>query len=182
MGRKWKQWQVLFSCTPKSLRTVTAGTNLKDLCSLEESYDKPRQHIKKQRHHFADKGLSALNYGFSSSHVWMWELDQKEGWILKNWCFWIMVLEKTPESPWDSKETKPVHPKGNLPWIFTGRTDAEALILWPLDAKSLLIWKSPWWRLEKEMAIHSSFRAWRIPLTEEPGRLQSMGSHELDMT
>ena len=81
--------------------------------------------------------------GFSSSQVWMWELDRKEGWTLKNWCFQTVVLEKTLESPLDRKEIKPVNPKGNQPWIVIGRTDAEALILWPPDAKSQLIGKDP---------------------------------------
>ena len=99
---------------------------LKDACFLEESYDKSRQHIKKQRIHFADKGSYNQGYGFSSSLVWMWELDHKEGWALKNWCFQIAVLEKTLESPLDSKEIKPVNPKGNQHWVFIGRTDAEA--------------------------------------------------------
>ena len=98
MGRQCKQWQTLFSWAPKSLMTVTAATKLKDTCFLEESYDKPRQHIKKQRHYFTDKGPYSQSYGFSSSHVWMWELDHKEGWLLKNWFFWIVVLEKTLEN------------------------------------------------------------------------------------
>ena len=91
----------------------------------------------------ADKGLYGQSYGFSSSHVWMWELDHKEGWMPKNWYFWAVVLEKTPESPLDSKEIQPVNPKGNQPWIFIGRIDAEAEapILRPPDAKSWLIWK-----------------------------------------
>ena len=85
---------------------------LKDACSLEESYDKPRQHTQKQRHHFANKCLWSQSYGFSISHIQMWELDHKEGWALKNWCFWIVVLEKTLESLLDSKEIKPDNPKG----------------------------------------------------------------------
>ena len=118
---------------------------LKDTCSLEEKLDKPRQHTKKQRHHFADKGLYRQSYGFSISHVSMWELDYKEGWIPKNWCFWTMVLEKTLESPLDCKEIKPVNPKGNQSWIFTRRTDAEAetTIFWSSDANSWLIGKVP---------------------------------------
>ena len=95
-------------------------------------------------------------YGFSSSHVWIWELDYKESWALKNWCFWTMVLEKTLESPLDCKEIQPVHPKGNQSWMFSGRIDVEAEnpILWPPDAKSWLIWKDPdagkdWWQEEK---------------------------------
>ena len=95
--------------------------------------------------YFTDKGLSSQSYGFSSSHVWMWELDYQGSWAQKNWCFWTLVLEKTLESPSDSKEIKPVHPKGNQSWIFIGRTDAEteAPILWPPDVKSWLIWKDP---------------------------------------
>ena len=114
------------------------------LASLKESYDKPRQYIKKQKHYFANKNLHSQSYGLSSSHVvWMWELDHKEGWMPKNWCFWTVVLEKTLESPLEVKEIKPVHPKVNQPWIFIGRTFAEALILWPLDANSQLIGKDP---------------------------------------
>ena len=83
-----------------------------------------------------NKVPSSQSYGFSSSHAWMWELDRRESWVLKNCCFWTMVLEKTIESPLDSKEIKPVNPKGNKSWIFIGRTDAEALILWPSDEKN----------------------------------------------
>ena len=96
------------------------------LTSWKESYDQPRQHIKKQRHYFVNKGPSSQGYGFSSGHVWMWELDYKESWVPKNWCFWTVVLEKTLESPLDCKEIQPVHPKGDQSWVFTGRTDAEA--------------------------------------------------------
>ena len=98
MGKQWKQWQILFSWAPKSLWTVTATVKLKDACSLEEKLCKPRQCIKKQSHYFAYKGPSSQSYGVSSSQVWMWELDHKEGWALKNWCFWTVVLEKTLES------------------------------------------------------------------------------------
>ena len=93
---------------------------------------------------------------FPSSHVGMWELNHKESWVMKNWCFWTVVLEKTLESPLDCKEIQPVHPKGNQSWIFIGRTDAEAEapILWPSDEKNWLIWKYPDagkdWRQEKE--------------------------------
>ena len=90
----------------------------------KKSYDQLRQHIEKQRHYFANKGPSRQN--FSSSHVWMLELDYKESWVPKNWCFWTVVLEKTPESLLDCKEIQPVHPKGNQSWVFIGRTDAEA--------------------------------------------------------
>ena len=96
------------------------------LAPWKKSYDQPKQHIKKQRHYFAYKGPSSQSYGFSSGHVWMWELDSKESWALKNECFWTVVLEKTLECPLDSKEIQPVHPKGNQSWIFIGRTDAKA--------------------------------------------------------
>ena len=101
--------------------------------------------IKKQRHYFANKCPSSQGYGFSSSHVWMWKLDYKEGWVKKNWCFWTVVLEKTLESPLDCKEIQLVHPKGGQSWVFIGRTDAEAEIpiLWPPEVKSWLIWKDP---------------------------------------
>ena len=112
----------------------------------KKSYDQPRQHIKKQRRYFASKGLSSQDYGFSSTHVRMWELDYKESWVLKNWCFWTMVLEKTLESPLDCKEIQPVHPKGNQSCMFIGRTDAEGETpkLWPPDAKGGLVCCSPW--------------------------------------
>ena len=101
-------------------------------------YDQPIQHIKKQRHYFANKDSSSQSYGFSSSHVWMWELDYKESWAPKNWCFWTVVLVKTLETPLHCKEIQPVHPKGYQFWIFIGRTDAEAEtpILWPPDEKN----------------------------------------------
>ena len=110
-----------------------------------------------------NKGPSSQGYGFSSSHVypymiWIWELDYKESWVPKNWCFWIVVLEKTLESPLDCKEIQPVHPKGNQSWVFIGRTDVgvEAPILWPPDARSWLTWKDPdvgkdWKQEEKGM-------------------------------
>ena len=115
------------------------------LTPWKESYDQPRQHIKKQRHYFANKSPSSQGYGFSCSHVWMWELDYNESWAKKNWCFCTVMLEKTLESPLDCKEIKPVNPKGNQSWIFIGRTDVEAetLILWPHDAKNWLTGKNP---------------------------------------
>ena len=130
---------------------------LKDLTPWKQSSDQPRQHIKKQRHDFADKGLSSHSYGFSSSHVWMWELGHKDSCAPKNWCFWTLELEKALESPLDCKEIQPVHPKGNQSWIFLGRTDAEAEtpILWPADTKNWLTGKDPDagkdWRQEKRM-------------------------------
>ena len=113
------------------------------LAPWKKSYDQPRQHIKKQRCYFADKGPSSQIYGFSSSQVWTWELDHKESWALKNWCFWTVALEKTRESPLDWKEIQPVYPKRNQSWLFMGRTEAEAPILWPPDAKKWLIGKEP---------------------------------------
>ena len=105
MGKQWKQCQTLFFWAPKSLQMVTAAMKLKDMCSLEESYDQPRQHLKKQRHYFTNKSLSSQGYGFSSSHVWMWELDCKESWAPKNWCFWTVVLEKTLRVPWTARRS-----------------------------------------------------------------------------
>ena len=115
------------------------------LAPWKKSYDQPRQRIKKQRHYFASQGPSSQSCGFSSSHVWIWELDYKESWVPKNWCLWAVVLEKTLESPLDCMEVQPVSPKGNQSWIFIGRIDAgaETLILWPPDANNWLIWKDP---------------------------------------
>ena len=116
---------------------------LKTPTPWKESYDHPRQDIQKQRHYFANKGPSSQGYGFSSSHVWMWELDCEESWALKNWCFWTMVLEKILESPLDCKEIQPVHSKGDQSWVSIGRFDfeGETPILWPPDVKNWLIWK-----------------------------------------
>ena len=143
-GGEWKQWQTLFSWAPKSLQMVTAAMKLKDACSLEEKLRQIRQHIKKQRHYFANKGPSGQIYGFSSSHVWMWELVLRKL-SAKELMLWTVVLEKTLKSPLDCKKIQPVHPKGNQYWMFIGRTDVEAEtpILWPPDAKSWLIWKDP---------------------------------------
>ena len=104
---------------------VIATMKLKDATPWKESYDQPRQHIKKQRYYFVHKGQSSRGYGFSSGNIWMWELDYKESWAPKNWCFWTVVLEKTLESPLDCKEIQPVHPKGDQSWVFIGRTDVK---------------------------------------------------------
>ena len=112
------------------------------------------------------KDPSSQSYGFSSSHVWMWELDNKESWAFKNWCFWTVVLEETLKSPLDCKEIQPVHPKGNQPWIFIGRTDAKAEtpILWPPDTRNLLIWKDPDagkdWRREEKGTTDDEMAGW----------------------
>ena len=138
----------------------------KMLTSWKKHYEQPRQHIKKERHYFVNKGPSSQGYGFSSSHVWMWELDYKESWAPKNWCFWTVVLEKTLESPLDCKEIQPVHPKGNQSWIFIGRTDVEAetLTLWPPDAKNWLTWKAPdagkVWRREEKGTTEDEMVGW----------------------
>ena len=124
----------------------------------KKGYDQPRQSIGKQIHYFTSKSPTSQSYGFFSSHIWMWQLDYKESWAPKNWCFWTVVLKKTLEGPLDCKEIQPVHPKGTQSWRFTVRTDAEAevLILWPPDVKNWLIWKDPdagkdWSQEEKGM-------------------------------
>ena len=136
------------------------------LAPWKKSYDKPRQHIKKQRHYFAAKGPSSQSCGFSSSHIWMWELDYKESRAQKNWCCWTVFLEKTLERPLDCKEIKPVHPKGNQSWIFTERTDAEGEtpIIWPPDAKDWLIGIDPDagkdWRQEEKGMTEDEMVGW----------------------
>ena len=191
-----KQWLTLF--WGASLQMVIAAMNLKDI-PWKESYDQPRQYIKKQRHYFVKKGPSSQGYGFSSGHVWMWELDYKESWALKNWCFWTVMLEKTLESPLDCKEIQPILPKGDQSWVFIGRTDVEAEtpILWPPLVKSWLIGKDPdagkdWGQEEKgtteEMVgwhhwptrwtwVWVNSRGWWW--TGRPGVLQFMGSQRV---
>ena len=145
MGKKWKQWQILFSWAPKSPWTVTAAMKFKRLLLLERKAMTNLESILKKSRDVTllTKGLYSQSYNFSSSHVWIWQLDHKEGWALENWCFQIIMLEETLESPLDFEEIHPVNPKGNQPWIFIGRTDAEvkAPILWPPDAKSQLTGK-----------------------------------------
>ena len=134
--------------------------------------------ILKSRDYFVNKDLSSQGYGFSSNHVWMWELDCEEGWAPKNWYFWTVVLEKTLESPLDCKEIKSVNLKGKKPWIFIGMTDAkvEAPILWPPDTKSWLIGKDPgagkdWGQEEK-----------RVTEDEMVGRHHWLNGHEFEET
>ena len=128
----------------------------------KKTYDQPSQHIKKQRHYFTNKGSSSQSYGFSSSHVWMWELGYKEGWMLRNWCLWTVMLEKMLESPLDFKEIQSFHPKGNQSWLFSA--EAEAVILWPPDAKHWLIWKDPEgvkvWGWEEKGTIEHEMVGW----------------------
>ena len=165
------------------------------LTPWQKSYDQPRQHIKKQRCYFVNKGWSSQGYYFSSGHVWMWELDYKESWALKNWCFWFEVLEKALESLLDCKEVQPFHPKGDQSWMFIGRTDVEAEtpILWPPDAKSWLIGRLWWWEV-LGAGGEGDGRGWDVWMpsstqwtwiwinsgswwwTGRPGVLQSMGS------
>ena len=166
---------------------------LKNICSLEE---KLWQCIKKQRRYFVSKVPSSHSYGFSSSHVWKWELDHKQSWVPKNWCFWTVVLEKTLESPLYCKEIQPINPKWNQPWIFIGNTDAEAPKLWPLDTKSRLIGKDPDagkdWRQEEKGTTEDEMVGWHHwPnghefeqarnwwWTGKPGVLQSIGSQRI---
>ena len=144
MGNRWgnsgNSVRLYFGGPPKSLQMVIAAMKL--LAPWKKSYDQLRQHVKKQRHYFANKGLSSQRFGFSSSHVWMWELDYKQSWVLRIDAFELWCWRRL-ESPLDCKEIKLVHPKGNESWIFIGRTDAEAEtpILWPSEAKN---WERPW--------------------------------------
>ena len=137
-----KQWQILFWGAPK----ITADGDSHEVKRCLLLWRKAMLNldsILKSRDIIARKGPSSQSCGFSSSNVWMWELDYKESWALKNWCFWSVVLEKTLESPVDCKGIQPIHPKGNQSWIFIGRTDAEATLLRPPDEKSRLIGKDP---------------------------------------
>ena len=153
-------WSHQFMANRKTMETVTdlilGGSKItadgdwsheikRPLAPWKKSYDQPSQNIKKQTNYFANKGPSNQSYGFSSSYVWMWELDCEEGWVPKNWCFWTVMLEKTLESPLDCKEIQPVHPKGDQSWMFTEGTDVEAEtpVLWLPDAKNWLIGKDP---------------------------------------
>ena len=151
------------------------------LAPWKKTYGQGKQHIKKQRHDFTEKGPSSQSYGFPSGHVWMWELDYKENWALKNWCFWTVVLEKTLMSPLDYKEVKPVNPRGNQSWIFMGRTDAEAQapIVWPQDVKSLLIRKNlgagkDWRQEEEKGTTENEMVGWHHRLNGHEFKLQEM--------
>ena len=157
--------------------------------------------ILKSRHYFANKGPSSQGYGFSSGHVWMWELEYKESWVPNNWCFWILVLEKTLECPLDCEEIQPVLPKGDQSWVFIGRTDVEAEtpIIWPPEAKSWLIGKDPDagkdWGQEEKGTTEDEMIGWHhrlnghglggvqeLVMDREAWRLQFMGGKESDTT
>ena len=136
------------------------------LVPWQKSYDQLRQHIKKQRHYFANNSPYSQSYGSSHSHVWMWELGYKKSWAPKNCCFWTVVLEKTLESPLDCKVIQPVHPKGDQSWMYIGRTDAEAEtpVLWPPDEKNWLLGKDPNagkdWRQEEKGMTEDEMAGW----------------------
>ena len=157
----------------------------KTLVPWKKSYDQARQHIKKQRHYFANKGLYSQSYGFSSSHIQIWELHHKESWVVKNWCFWTMVLDKIFESPSCCKEIIPVNPQENQSWIFIGRTDAEVPILWPPDANSWLIRRDPDagkdWRQEEKGMTENEIIRWHhrldsLEFEQAPGVGDGQGS------
>ena len=172
------------------------------LAPWKKSYHQPRQHIKKQRHYFANKGPFSQSCGFSSSHVWIWELDHKESWAPKNSCVWTVVLEKTLESSLNCKEIQQVNPKGNQSWIFIGRTDAETEIpiFWPPDAKNWLTGKDPDaekdWRWEEKGMTEDEIVGWHhwldghefeqaLGVGDEQGSLaccSPWGHQESDMT
>ena len=188
MGKKWKQWWTLYFCVLKSLQVVNTAVKLKKrFLLLGTKVMTNLDRILKSR----DITLSAQcpsshTYGFSGSHVWMWELNSKESWAPKNLCFWTVVLEKTLESPLDCKEIQPVHPRGDQSWVFIGRTDAKAEtpILWLPDAKSWLIWKDPdsgkdWRQEEKGMTEVDWVDSESWWLTGRPGMLWFMWSQRV---
>ena len=165
MEQQWKWWKTIFwgssitadgDCSHEIKRGWLLGR--KAMTNLDS--------ILKGRDITCQQNPSSQSYGFSSSHVWMWELDHKESWVLKNWCFWTVVLKKSLEGPLDCKQIQPVNPKGNQSWLFIGRTDAEAEtpILWPPDAKNWLIWKDPNagkdWRQERKGMTEDEMAGW----------------------
>ena len=143
MGKQWKQWQTVFLGGSKITADGDCSHEIKRCLLLGRKVMTNLGSILKSRHFFANKGPSSQRYGFSGSHIWMWELDYKESWAPKNWCFWTLVLEKTLESPLDCKKIKSVCPKGNQSWTVIGSTNAEAKasILCPLNAKNWLTGK-----------------------------------------
>ena len=182
MGKQWKQWQTLFSWAQKSLKTVTEAMKLKMLAPWKKSYDEHRQYIRKQRHYFVDKGPSSKDYGFSSSHEWMWELDHEENWVPKNWCFWTLVLEKTLKSPLDCKEIKPVLKEINLEYSLERlMLNLKLQYCGHLDVNSRLIGKDPnagkYWGREEKGTTEDEMVGWHHRLN---GRefVQTLGDSE----
>ena len=165
MGRQWKQCQALFFRAPKSLQMVIAAMKLRYLL-LGRKVMANLDSILKSRDITLPTKVRLLKAIFSSGHVWMWKSNYEESWVLKNWCFWTVMLEKTLESPLDWKEIQPVYPKGDQSWVFTGRTDVEAEtpILWPSDMKSWFIWKDPDagkdWRQEEKGTTKDEMVGW----------------------
>ena len=146
MGKQWKQWQTFILGVSKITADGDCSHEIKRCLPLEWKAMTILDRILKSRDITLPTKVHLVQaMVFSSSHVWMWELDYKESWVPKNWCFWTVVLENTLESLLDCKEIQPAHPKGNQSWIFIGRTDAEAEapILWPPDVKRRLIRKDP---------------------------------------
>ena len=167
MGKQWKQWQTLFFWGSRIPADGDCSCEIKRcLVPWKKSYYNSRQQMKKPRHYFADKCGFSQSYDFSSSQVWMWKLDHKESWVLKYWCFWTVVLEKTLENSLDCKESKPVNPKGNQSWTFIGRTEAkvEIPLLWPSDAKNWLFGKDSNtgkdWRQEEKGTTEDEMVGW----------------------
>ena len=197
MGKQWKQWLAFFGGASKISTDGDCSHEIKRHLLLGWKVMTNVDSILKSRHYFANKGPFSQGYGFSSSHVWMWELDHKESWALKTWCFWAVVLEKTLESPLNSKTIKPVNPKRNQLWIFIGRTEAEAEapILWPPDGKNWFTGRDWCWeRLRAGEEGDRGWDGWMAPPTQctwtwanfgrqwgsgRPGVLQSTGSQRV---
>ena len=185
MGNKWKQWQILFSSAPKLLWMVTAARKFKDTCSFGRKVVANLDSVLKSRDITLPTKACIVKVTFIPvvMYYWMWEVGRKEGWVLKNWCFQPVVLEKTLEGPLDSKEIKPVNPKDNQSWIIIGRTNAETEgpIRWPLDGKSWLIGKDlnagKDWRQEEKWSTEDEMVGWYNWLNEH-GFEQTLGDSE----
>ena len=166
MGKQWRQWKTIFLGSKITANGDYSLEIKRHLLLGRKAVTNLDSILKSRGITLPSKVHSSQSYGFSSGHVWMWELDYKENWAPKKWCFWTIVLEKTLESPLDCKEIKPVHPKGNQSWVFIGRTDAETEtpILWPPDAKNWLIWKDPDagkdWRQGEKGTIEDEMVGW----------------------